>query len=502
MTTTRTDDEPSQVTTTTPGDQQSKSMSILQDCRTSPSEANQPGGASDAQAQTDASALSGTTAIGAGRRVLVLAVHHVDVGGLRYHGGAEKYILTAVRALLDCGASVHVAYSGTSIYDDLIAETDRGRLRGCFRPSGGPGRQAERRCERAVFKQLLSVERTDWINDALAGDARLELGTILRRRRWLKTTGADTVLAVQQAGGGAFAASLVAARSLGFRVVSSIRQMPEPLPPAIRGRRLGLLPSPQLWRRRLIWRRRIPALCCDAIIFNSRRVAEMHAAQYGLPRARIRIIPNGETAAAWGDPEPRRLSNEPGAVDRPVRIATVGRLTEAKGADTLLEVFALLARRHAGVRLIYVGDGPLLGELQARAENLGLRDRVRFDGYQENRDAIYRAVDVYVQMSRRESMSNSVLEAMARGIPCVVADVGGLPELVADGTNGFVVPPESATACAEAISRLLREPALYDRMSRAARDRVRTCFDLATIMRQTAQVVLGVVAVTRRDCES
>jgi len=494
MTSTRINDEPNQVTTTPPGNRQSEST--RQDCRTSPSKASQPWGASNADQGTNSSALPGTTAIGAGRRVLVLAVHHVDVDGLRYHGGAEKYILTAVRALLNCGASVHVAYSGTSIYDDLIAETGRGRLRSGLRTSGSPGRQAERRCERAVFKQLLSVERTDWINDALAGDARLELGTILRRRRWLKTTDADTVLAVQQAGGGAFAASLVAARSLGFRVVSSIRQMPEPLPAAIGGRRLGLLPSPQLWRRRLIWRRRIPALCCAAIIFNSRRVAEMHVGQYDLPRARIRIIPNGETVAARTEPRPHNLSNAPGALDRQARIATVGRLTEAKGADTLLEVFALLARRHAGVRLIYVGDGPLLGDLQARAENLGLRDRVRFDGYQRDHDAIYRNVDVYVQMSRRESMSNSVLEAMARGIPCVVADVGGLPELVADGTNGFVVPPESATACAEAISRLLEEPALYDRMSRASKDRVRTCFDLATIMQQTAQVVLGTTAAT------
>lgn len=391
--------------------------------------------------------------IGEGRRVAVLTVHHVLVGDQNYFGGAEKYASLVVQSLCEAGAAVHVGYSGADIYEGLA-------------------RSAASR---------LTVERTDWINDALSGDARLKPRTILDRRRWLRRTKADTVFVVQQAGGGAFAASLVAARSLGLRVVMSLRQQPEPLPVATGKRWLGVLPSPQLWRRRLIWRRRLPAYCCEAIICNSRRVAMAYCEEYGYPAGRVRVIPNGETAMEGA----ARI-----APRSPCNIGVVGRVTQAKGADLLLEAFALMARRRLDANLTYYGDGPLVSDLRTRASALGLAGRVRFAGYVRDRESIYREIDVYVQPSRRESMSNSVIEAMARGIPCVVADVGGLPETVVDGRNGFVVPPEEPPALAEAIHSLLADHSLFSRFSAACLDRVRRHFDLGTVMRQTVETIL------------
>ncbi len=390
----------------------------------------------------------------AGRRVVLLAVHHVRVGDDNYRGGAEKYIRQVLAALLDAGAAVHVGYSGTSIYDDLLARNDSPRL---------------------------TVERTDWLNDALSGDARLKLSTIRDRRRWLAARGADTVLAVQQAGGGAFGASLVAARTLGLRVVSSVRQLPEEPPPPSGKRWLGVIPSPELWRQRLIWRRRLPAWCCDAIIFNSRRVAERYARAYGWPRRRFRIIPNGE-------PTPARRHE----ADAPPRhLAAIGRVTAAKGADTVLEAFALVAGRHPEARLTYFGDGPLIPVLRARAAELNLGDRVVFAGYREDRASIYRDVDLCVQASRREALSNSVIEALARGIPCVVTAVGGLPEAVVHERNGLVVPPDRPEALAAALTRLLADPATYARFSRAAAALARERFELGRVMRATVATVLG-----------
>lgn len=397
---------------------------------------------------------------GAGRSVLVLTVHHLRTRDWNQTGGAEKYTLLVIDALLSAGAKVHVGYSGNSIYDGLAKHS-----------------RAEQ----------LKVEYLGWVNESMSGDARLYPRTILARRRWLKATGAGTLFVVQQGGGGAFGATLVAARSLGMRIVSSIRQLPIPFPPATGKRWIKVIPSPELWRRRLIWRRRVPAWCCDAIIFNSERVAKAHYEQTRHPRHRVRIIYNGESA------HPRQA----GTNGFPHRIASVGRVTEAKGADLLLTAFNRIARQHPEASLTYYGEGPLIPTLREKADALGLSDRVSFAGYEPDRSAIYKNIDVYVHTSRRESMSNSVVEAMARGIPCVVSDVGGLPETVLDGQTGFVVPPDHPDACAGAISRLLADRDAYARLSEAALERARSKFSLERVMGETVDTILGLAPEAR-----
>ncbi len=389
-----------------------------------------------------------------GRRVAVLAVHHVHVGDQTLTGGAEKYTLSALRALLAAGAAVHVGYSGTTIYEELLAEYDPSRL---------------------------TIERTGWIDDVLSGDARLEAKTILERRRWLRATRADTLFAVQQASGGAFAASLVAARSLGLRVVSAIRQQPEPLPEPANKRWFGVIPSPELWRRRLLWRRLLPAWICDAIIYNSRRVAEAYADEYGFPRDKTCVIPNGET------PRETRARRE-GALN----IGTVGRISDAKGVFVLLDAFAQIARRHPTATLTYYGDGPHAHMLRGRAASLGLPHRVRLPGYICDKDAIYAEIDIYVQASLRESMSNSVLEAMAHGIPCLVTDVGGQREVVQEGRTGYVVQAGSASACAAALNRLLACADHRKTLGENGRRRIEQRFRADEIARRTANAILGI----------
>src|SRR5207248_3139928 len=106
----------------------------------------------------------------------------------------------------------------------------------------------------------------------------------------------------------------------------------------------------------------LPALCCDAIIFNSRRVAHAYQSEYHWPARRCRVIPNGEWPRGEGGDRPRN-----GEIRE---IATLGRVTHAKGADTLLEAFAIIASRHRPVRLTYYGDGPLIAPLRERAAAL------------------------------------------------------------------------------------------------------------------------------------
>lgn len=393
------------------------------------------------------SEFSHLAGLGTGRRIALLAVHHVEVGGVTYTGGAEKYIRTVLKALLASGAEVHVGYSGTSIYGDLL----------------------DRACPRT-----LTVERTNWLDESLSGDARLSWRVVRERRRWLRSCGADTVFIVQQAGGGAFGASIVAARSLGMRTVMSVRQQPEPLP-----RSNGVIP--RLWQRRLAWRRKLPAHCCDSIIFNSARVADEYAFNYNWPARHFQVIPNGERASHLLRPY----------CGPPRNIAAVGRVSHAKGADTLLEAFALFAPDYPFTKLAYYGDGGFITHLRQKAEELNVPSRVSFQGYRRWRESIFPFIDICVQLSRRESMSNSILEAMAYGIPCVASNVGGMPELIEDGVTGILVPPDDSAAAASAIRRLLADPPLASAMGRASVLQVKHRFNLDAVMKRTVRAILG-----------
>lgn len=412
----------------------------------------------------DATASSSQPNVTEQRRIAVLAVHHLRAGGFLQLGGAEKYAREVVAALLDAGAAVQVGYSGDSIYDDLANRADSNRL---------------------------TVERTAWLNEHLSGDGRIKPGVVRQRRRWLRDRQIDTLVAIQQNGGGAFACALVAGRMLGLRVVSSIRQQPI-APPCGTGKRwLGVIPSPELWRRRLVWRRRVAQACCDVLIFNSRAVADAHHALFCHDRRRERIIPNGDTVASHVDGCGRADSLALLRSSEPTRLASVGRVTEAKGADVLLEAFGRLAPVHPKATLTYYGDGPLIPTLRDRAARLGVAERVRFAGYCDDREAMFADIDVYVQPSRRESMSNSVVEAMARGIPCVVADAGGLPETVDYGRSGVIFPSGRPERCAEAIDRVLSDPGEWRRLAESARRRAAEAFDRDRVRRLTVEAILG-----------
>ncbi|HPF39891.1 MAG TPA: glycosyltransferase family 4 protein [Phycisphaerae bacterium] len=388
-----------------------------------------------------------------GRRVVLIAVHHVRVDGTTYTGGAEKYIQTVIPALIDAGASVHVGYSGSSVYDDLL--------------------------ERYHPKQL-TVEKTDWLSEVLAGDREIGLSLVLDRIRWFRATHADTALFVQQASGSAYSASVLAARLARLRVVSSLRQPPAPIPESQAGRIAGVIPRPGLWRRRALRRHRFPASLSHTLIYNSERVADDYERMYAFSPAKRRVVYNGVV-----------VSDAPGRRAITHRIASVGRLTEAKGADQLLEAFERVAREDAEATLTYFGDGPLVEPLRRRSAEMGLSDRVRFAGFVSDRDAIYTDIDIYVHASQRESMSNSVIEAMGRGIPCVVTDVGGMREAIVDGACGLVVSSGDVDALAGAILRLLRERALYDTCAAGATARAREVFDERANMELMVQAVLG-----------
>jgi glycosyltransferase involved in cell wall biosynthesis len=189
------------------------------------------------------------------------------------------------------------------------------------------------------------------------------------------------------------------------------------------------------------------------------------------PVGRIAITPFGVDTARFA-PGPLR---EPGEA---VVIGTVKKLEPKYAIDVLLRAFALLA---PPVRLLLVGEGAQRAELEALATELGVAERVQFVGAVPHADVprwLHR-MDIYVAVSRldSESFGVAVIEASACELPVVVSDAGGLPEVVAHGETGEIVPREDAQALAAVLRRLVASPQQRQAYGRAGRARVQALYE-------------------------
>ena len=143
-----------------------------------------------------------------------------------------------------------------------------------------------------------------------------------------------------------------------------------------------------------------------------------------------------------------------------------GRLTTAKSLDVALDALA----RVEGVTLLIAGDGPDRAALERRRDELGLGGRVRFLGAQPRERVLelFAAADAALLSSTWENFPHTIVEALAVGTPVVSTDVGGIAEVVRDGENGLLVPAGDPAALAAALTRILSEPGLRDRLAAAA----------------------------------
>ncbi len=169
-------------------------------------------------------------------------------------------------------------------------------------------------------------------------------------------------------------------------------------------------------------------------------------------------------------------------------VGVVARLEPEKGHLTLLAAWPHVLRRVPDAYLLVVGEGSMQGELEARARQLRVADRVVFTGRRDDVPAVTAALDVAVLPSHREAQGLTILEAMALSRPVVASNVGGIPEMVEDGVTGLLVPANEPEALAAAIVRLLTDHAFADLIARAGHDRVHEEFCLERMVDEISRI--------------
>jgi glycosyltransferase involved in cell wall biosynthesis len=153
-------------------------------------------------------------------------------------------------------------------------------------------------------------------------------------------------------------------------------------------------------------------------------------------------------------------------------VGWIGRMTAVKRTDDVLLAFKRLRDEGIDAVLCLVGDGPDRVQLERRAHELGVMRDTLFLGYQEDVAQFYAAFDALVLPSSNEGTPVSAIEALAAGRPVVATRVGGVPDVVDEGKDGFLVEPGATDELADRLGQLARDPELRERMGRAGRERV------------------------------
>ncbi|MBF0317668.1 MAG: glycosyltransferase family 4 protein [Nitrospirae bacterium] len=189
----------------------------------------------------------------------------------------------------------------------------------------------------------------------------------------------------------------------------------------------------------------------------------------GFPQDRVVSIPTGVDEGFFATPRQSHGRSEYGIDADTVVIVNVGILRTVKGQEVTLQAFKKVLEVIPNVRCILVGDGPGRNRLENVAKTLGISESVIFTGFLDDVAAIYSFSDVCVLSSFSEGVPQSVLQAMAVGVPVVATRVGGVPEIVAHEKTGLLVDSGDHEALAAQIIRLIKDPALAKALTKNAR---------------------------------
>lgn len=204
-------------------------------------------------------------------------------------------------------------------------------------------------------------------------------------------------------------------------------------------------------------------------------------------------LPNAIDGKRFSSPAPGYIQRELGLPPDTTVVGLVGKLTWQKGVDVFLRAAALACRTHPGVHFAIIGDGDLDAAMRDLAKQLEIEGRVHFLGSRTDIEPLLSSLNVLTSASRWEGLPTVVIEAMAAGVPVAATDIRGTRELVENERNGILVPPESPTALASAISELVESEHLRKNLAANAR-MTAYCFDYEQLMPQLCRLYMQIAA--------
>ncbi|MGB7282749.1 MAG: glycosyltransferase family 4 protein [Candidatus Acidiferrum sp.] len=206
-----------------------------------------------------------------------------------------------------------------------------------------------------------------------------------------------------------------------------------------------------------------------------------------IPRRKLFTVPNGINFDRFRLREPDlTLRKSLGIPDDSFVFGNIGRLTEMKRPDILIDAFAKLSAEFPASHLLLVGDGPLMVELRNQAATLKIADRVHFTGFQPKPEQYLGMLDVFVLTSRMEGMPLAVLEASASGIPVIASKVGGLEEMSDGGRSILLYEFGDMDALLSGLRRLASQSDYRQRLAQAGREHVLTAYAAKRMARDYA----------------
>lgn len=227
----------------------------------------------------------------------------------------------------------------------------------------------------------------------------------------------------------------------------------------------------------------------SALLGNSAAIVRELVDEEGAPAERVHLIYNGIEVVPAPPGTRARMREALGLAAEEIAIGVVANLIPYKGhADLIAAAAALPTSRPWRLLLVGADASGIRDGLSAQAADLGLADRVSFLGQRSDVPAVLDALDIAVSSSHEEGFSNAVLEAMAAGLPVVATAVGGNVEAVVEGVTGLLVPPRDPPALAAALSRLIGDDGLRQRMGVAGRARIEQSFSLAAAVCNTERL--------------
>ncbi len=245
------------------------------------------------------------------------------------------------------------------------------------------------------------------------------------------------------------------------------------------------------WLGRERFKAQVQNLLVTKSIFVSNSIKLDYISYLGLSPAKVESVNNGVNTENfnYNNSSPLRAKlNIP--VDNKI-ITCVSRITKNKGLDILLDAIALIAINNSNFRLVIVGDGPEKISLEKYTNHLKIAHLVNFVGFQKDIPSFLNGSDVFVLPSLNEGMPLALLEAMASNIACITTNVGGIPDVIENGINGYMVTPSDRDKLAALIFDLLTNDVKRKLIGDNARQHIKSNFELNLKMKDLINILVN-----------